>query len=112
MNRLIFILILAPFVQSCSDNPIEVQELKWNCEYKECEVTFQLINTEPMNADVQFAIRAHKRTEIQGSGAIRNEVVGEKKGKLLIPSGKIVDVKEIVKTNGKTFQIVVSAWAS
>jgi PBP1b-binding outer membrane lipoprotein LpoB len=111
MNRAIIILVLVLFTQSCSDNPIEVQELKWNCEYeKECEVTFQLINRGSVDADVQFAIRAHKRTRIQN--AIRNEVVGEKKGKLLISPIKVVDVKERIKTNGKTFQIVVSAWTS
>ena len=65
----------------------------------------------PIETNVQFTIRAHKRYT-QGQGAVRNEVIGESKGNLLMPPGKTVNVQETFRTSGKPYQIVVSAWKS
>ena len=96
---------------SCTrSSGLEVSDTKWSCEDKKCNVTFYIENTSHNQILGDFAIRVHRRTHVQGSDAVRNEVIGEIKDTLVLNPGEKRKLERYIDARRRPDNIVVSVW--
>ena len=112
------ILLMMPFFQGCSDNPISVQNEKWECNKEnaanKCLVEFDLQRIGGVAPiDVEIRIRAHRISgDSAGGDGYRNDVVANKKIRLQMESDETLHFSEQLAAMGRVTSVVISAWPS
>ncbi len=110
-----YLVLVIILLTSCSDGSISISDTSWTCEKvstleKDCIVEFVLSNKSEVITQVDYQIRAHKRVQLSGVGAVSNRVVFNKLFQQTIaPKEKKTISKKVHIIDGFR-QIVVSAW--
>lgn len=104
-------LIAAVCVGCLSGSGLDVSETKWSCEKNKCVVSFFIENNTHDQLLADYAIRGHRRSSVDGSDAISNEVVGDTHATLLINPGEKRKLSKELLTRRRPDNIVVSVWS-
>ena len=99
----------ALLVGSCSDNPIGVEDTKYECTQYKCDVFFHLVNSDEIEHELEYLVRAHDRVS-KGGNSVSNMVVAEKRHQLNIQGGEKIMVEESIEVGAQPYQVVVTAW--
>ena len=83
--------------------------MKYECTRYKCDVSFHLVNSDVIEHELEYLVRAHDRVN-KGQNTVSNKVVAEKREKLMIQGGETIMVEENFEVEDRPHQVVVTAW--
>ena len=104
-------IISAVCVGCFSGSGLDVSDTRWSCEENKCVVEFFIENASHNQLLADYAIRAHRRSSVDGSDAVSNEIVGEIHETLILNPGERRKLSQQITTRRRPDNVVVSVWS-
>jgi len=95
---------------ACGNGAVSLTEETWQCQNKQCEVSFVLTNADTNEVQARYAIRAQSAVQTINADLRDGLVVAEIKDSVMLAAGESQIIRHQLEATRPPTNVVFNAW--